>query len=119
MPDLITLIKGIQTAVRPVSITLVLLFLMIYVFGVVFRSQVKRGTELEDKYFSSVTHSMWTCLMHGTFLDEVHSVGADLRDQSKILLFFFLVSILCTNLMLLNMLIGITCEMVHVVKRAE
>jgi len=118
-PELITLIKGISTAIRPVTYTLILLLTLLYVFGVVFRSQMKKGSYLEDTYFSSVIHSISTCLLHATFLDSVSVVAEDIGSESLMLLGIFYLCILLTNLTVLNMLIGITCEMVSVVKQCE
>jgi hypothetical protein len=118
-PELITLIKGISTAIRPVTYTLILLLTLLYVFGIVFRSQTRQGSYLEETYFSSVIHSVTTCLLHATFLDSVSVVARDVQDESLLLLGTFYLCILLTNLTVLNMLIGITCEMVSVVKHFE
>merc|ERR1719277_2286188 len=59
-------------------------------------------------------------LMHGTFLDSVGSKGFEiLREGGIHLLFFFLISIFLTSFLMLNMLIGVVCEMVSAVKHGE
>jgi hypothetical protein len=118
-PELITLIKGISTAIRPVTYTLILLMTLLYVFGIVFRSQIRQGSYLEERYFSSVSRAVSTCLLHATFLDSVALVAEEIREESLFLLGIFYLCILLTNLTVLNMLIGITCEMVSEVKKCE
>ncbi|CAK0838303.1 unnamed protein product [Prorocentrum cordatum] len=63
---------------------------------------------------------MMFLLMHGTFLDSVGSKGLEInREGGLFMLFIFLVYIFMTSFLMLNMLIGVVCEMVSSVKHGE
>lgn len=110
-PELITLLKGLGAAVRSVSSTLGLLFLCMYVFAIIFRQQVD-GNEVLEGYFGTMGDCFWTLLLHGTLLDNVGIVLKDLRENSPALAGVMLLFILLANLTILNMLIGVLCEVV-------
>jgi len=118
VPEVMTLMKGIIRAFRSVMYTILLLVLMLYVFGIVFRSW-SMGTVLEHPYFASVPRSMWTLVMHGTFLDSVSVVMEDIAAYSPTLTFLFFFFILLSSFTVVNMLIGIVCEVITLVKREE
>jgi voltage-gated sodium channel len=120
MPMMMTLLRGITTSLRPVSIAVGLLLIIIYIFSVLFRSLVDPGGFLEREYFPSVTYTMFFLLMHGTFLDSVGTKGFVInREGNYVLLFLFLIYIFMTSFLMLNMLIGVVCEMVSEVKHGE
>merc|ERR1719174_2276958 len=64
MPELMILIKGMLSATRSVFFTLCLLMIIMYVFGIAF-TQLCKDTDIEDDYFSSVAHSMYSLMMYG------------------------------------------------------
>jgi hypothetical protein len=79
-------------------------------------------SEAERVYFPSVSKSMMTLLLHGTFLDSVSVVTTTLAEEPQdpeILVALFIISIFLTSFTVLNMLIGIVCEMVTVVSNVE
>jgi len=120
MPMMMTLLKGITTSIRPVSIAVGLLLIIIYIFSIIFRSLVEPGGILEQEYFPSVTHTMLFLLMHGTFLDSVGTKGFVINSEGgNTLTCVFLLYITTTSVLMLNMLIGVVCEMVSIVKRSE
>ncbi|CAK0819930.1 unnamed protein product [Prorocentrum cordatum] len=120
VPTMMTLLRGITTSIRPVSIAVGLLILIIYLFSIIFRSLVDPGGFLEMEYFPSVTYTMLFLLMHGTFLDSVGAKGFEInREGGIVLMFFFLAYIFMTSFLMLNMLIGVVCEMVSTVKNCE
>ena len=59
MPELLILLKGLVQATRSIFFTLVLLFLVVYVFALVFR-QLTDGTEIGQEFFPTVTTSFCT-----------------------------------------------------------
>jgi len=113
-----TLLKGIVAAFRSVIFTLLLLILMLYVFGIIFRSQAV-GLDIEKKYFHSVPWAMWSLLMHGTFLDNIAEVLEEVLKSSSVLAMVFFVFILLSSFTVMNMLIGIVCEVISKVKQHE
>eukprot|EP00927_Polykrikos_kofoidii_P034699 TRINITY_DN29386_c0_g1_i2.p1 TRINITY_DN29386_c0_g1~~TRINITY_DN29386_c0_g1_i2.p1 ORF type:complete len:911 (-),score=190.03 TRINITY_DN29386_c0_g1_i2:76-2808(-) len=124
IPELIILIKGIFVAGRSVFFTLVLLLIIMYVFAVIFRQLVDNVTDpmsvpnLKDKYFSSVPHSMGSLLLEGVIPDMVEIVK-DCSTQSWILGGLVLSFILLASLTVMNMLVGVLCEVVSVVSSVE
>jgi len=98
-----------------------MLLILIYVFSIVFRSQVRsQGGNLEVIRFPSVMHSMRTLLFHGTFLDSVSLLADEITAESGSFLFCVFVLYICTtSILMLNMLIGVVCEMVSMVKQEE
>jgi len=102
-----------------VFFTLVLLGLILYVFGIIFKSQVQEGSMIQKEYFATVWSSMWHLLMHGTFLDSVSTVAEDVWNANAVLGFTFLIFIFISCLTVMNMLIGIVCEVIDNVKQGE
>lgn len=118
MPELTILIKGMVVACRSVFFTLVLLVLILYVFGIAFK-QLMEDTPAGEMYFRTVPSAMNTLLVHGTLLEGVSSVLEMVRQESFFLLALFLLFILLASLTVMNMLIGILCEVVSVVSAVE
>jgi len=117
-PEVLTMLKGITLAMRSVFFTVLLLIVLVYLFGIIFKTQAEAFPELAPT-FSSVGESMWVLLLHGTFLDAVADVVNVMREVSVSLTFMFLVFIFLSSFTLLNMLIGILCDVVTNVSRRE
>jgi len=117
-PELMIMIKGLLVATRAVTVTLILLTLVIYVFSLLFK-QLMLETESGPRYFSSVPHSMTTLLLHGVFLEEspdlFYAVGSDGIWYAFVLGIF----VLLASFTVLNMLIGVMVENVRVVSVME
>jgi len=112
------LIKGALAASRSVFYTLLLLIAVIYVFSIAF-VQLTANSEVGSKYFKDVVDGMFTLLLRGTYLDEVTEFVADLREFSTALVLLFLLYVLLAAHTLMNMLIGVLCEVVSVVAATE
>mmetsp|Transcript_62186 Transcript_62186/g.103325 ORF Transcript_62186/g.103325 Transcript_62186/m.103325 type:complete len:731 (-) Transcript_62186:86-2278(-) len=122
MPELMILIKGMVAATRSVFFTLVLLLAILYIFAIAF-TQLCDGTEVGAVYFDSILSSMYTLLIVGTFYDNLGDVLSDVGRPSLggHLLFgaLFMLFIALAALMVMNMLIGILCEVVSAVAATE
>jgi len=118
MPELLILVKGMLAAVRSVMFTLLLLFLLIYVFAILFR-QLTKDTLAGDEKFYSIPRSFNTLVMNGVLLDSVGSLMQMLEEEGIILMLFLYVFILLSALTVMNMLIGVLCEVVSAVADAE
>eukprot|EP00927_Polykrikos_kofoidii_P069533 TRINITY_DN6504_c0_g1_i5.p1 TRINITY_DN6504_c0_g1~~TRINITY_DN6504_c0_g1_i5.p1 ORF type:complete len:807 (+),score=156.23 TRINITY_DN6504_c0_g1_i5:102-2522(+) len=124
LPELIILIKGIVVASRSVFFTLVLLGIIMYVFAIVCRQLVGELSDpsaevnLEEKYFDSVTFTMRSLLLYGVLPDMAEIVN-DCLDQSVWLAILVLCFILLASLTVMNMLVGVLCEVVSVVSSVE
>jgi hypothetical protein len=118
MPELMILIKGMVAATRSVFFTMCLLLIVNYVFAIAMR-QLTEGTEAGEQYFNSIPRSMYTLLIHGTFLDDLAAVSDLILESSVLILFVFLMFICVAALMVMNMLIGVLCEVVSKVAETE
>mmetsp|Transcript_52964 Transcript_52964/g.138897 ORF Transcript_52964/g.138897 Transcript_52964/m.138897 type:complete len:715 (+) Transcript_52964:2-2146(+) len=117
-PELLTLIKAMAAALRSVFFTLCLLIVVQYVFAVGF-TQVTAGTHIGIKHFSKVWESMYTLLLRGTLLCNVSPLMDELRAESAIATVMFLVFILIAAITVMNMLVGVLCEVVGTVAATE
>jgi len=126
MPELLILIKGMGASMKSVFYTMLLLCTFMYVFAIAF-TQLTAGTEMGEMYFSGIPKSMITLLLAGTFLDNLGPVLFDIAgdDSSELqgghLIFgiAFLLFICLAALMVMNMLIGVLCEVVQSVADIE
>lgn len=118
MPEVMILVKGIAAATRGVVITLFVLTVLLYVAAVGFR-QMTQGSDVGDEWFTSVPASMHTLLLHGTFQDDITGIARDLQDKAPLLLIPFYMYGLLSAITLMNMLIGILCEVVSNVATDE
>jgi voltage-gated sodium channel len=118
-PEIAVLIKGMLAASRSVLVTMLLLVFLLCVFGLVCRTQAKSDTYLEDLYFGSVGQSMWTLFLHGTLLDSVSVPMNILKERNVGMCIIFTVFVFLSNLTVMNMLIGILCDVVARVKVEE
>jgi len=117
IPELIILIKGIVVASRSVCFTLVLLMLLIYFFAIVFR-QLADDTDVGAEYFKSVPDAMISLLLDGVLPDQSSVVRA-CADQHPFFGIIILLFILLASLTVMNMLVGVLCEVVSVVSSVE
>lgn len=120
VPELLTLLKGMGIAARSVWYTLLLLAIIMYVFGIIFKSQLAepKDEELEGK-FDSIPHSMWTLMFAGCLVDDINGTAEAVMAESFIMGWCFLLYVLLSSLMVLNMLVGVLCAVVTAVAAAE
>eukprot|EP00929_Paragymnodinium_shiwhaense_P108048 TRINITY_DN7437_c1_g1_i1.p1 TRINITY_DN7437_c1_g1~~TRINITY_DN7437_c1_g1_i1.p1 ORF type:complete len:598 (+),score=184.32 TRINITY_DN7437_c1_g1_i1:87-1880(+) len=120
MPELLILIKGMVAAVRSVFFTLLLLVLLVYVFGIYFR-QMTRGFKVGELYFDSISGSMHALLTYGVFCDSVTGIVADFEAETNAyhLLLPYYLFMLLGSFTVMNMLIGVLCEVVSAVASTE
>lgn len=122
MPELLIMIKGIFAALRSVFSSLFLLVIVLYVFAVVFRLLTSGNEYLKDTYFKSVLRSMNSLLVFGVMGDNFGELGRDLAahdDHPYMMVVGFYVFVLLGQLTIMNMLIGILCEVVCATAEVE
>lgn len=117
MPELSILIKGLAIASRGVFFTMFLLLIMVYFFAIVFR-QLSDGQELGQTYFKSVPDAMISLFLDGVLPDQADIVKA-CGDTNTFYGFLMLVFLLASYLMIMNLLVGLLCEVVSVVAAVE
>lgn len=120
VPELLTLLKGMGIAARSVAYTLLLLLIIMYVFGIVFKSQLAEPEDPElQGYFDNIPRSMWTLLFAGCLVDDINSIAEAVLAENWMMGMFFLLFVLIASLMVLNMLVGVLCAVVTAVAAAE
>eukprot|EP00928_Gymnodinium_smaydae_P034482 TRINITY_DN2441_c0_g1_i1.p1 TRINITY_DN2441_c0_g1~~TRINITY_DN2441_c0_g1_i1.p1 ORF type:complete len:665 (-),score=164.75 TRINITY_DN2441_c0_g1_i1:38-2032(-) len=117
-PELLILVKGIAVAARSVFFTLVLLAIIIYLFAIAFVQLTEDTPDISQQYFPTVPDAMVTLLLHGALPDMADFV-IDVSTSSIFNAFFALFFILLSSLTVLNMLVGVLCEVVSVVSSVE
>jgi len=119
VPELVILIKGLVAAARSVFFTLMLLLVLLYVFSIAFKQLTDgMGTEVTG-HFPDVASGMNTLWFYGTLLEEVTSLANTLKAESIGLVFLLDLYILAAALLVMNMLIGVLCEVVSAVASSE
>eukprot|EP00929_Paragymnodinium_shiwhaense_P110756 TRINITY_DN7799_c0_g5_i1.p1 TRINITY_DN7799_c0_g5~~TRINITY_DN7799_c0_g5_i1.p1 ORF type:complete len:721 (-),score=173.72 TRINITY_DN7799_c0_g5_i1:204-2366(-) len=117
MPELMILVKGIMVACRSVFFTLCLFTLIMYVFGIAF-TQLMEDSEIGKQYFPTVPEAMNSLLLFGTLPDQERIV-TDVGSTHWVFRILILLYILLASLTVMNMLIGVLCEVVSVVSEVE
>eukprot|EP00403_Amphidinium_massartii_P017237 CAMPEP_0178419846 /NCGR_PEP_ID=MMETSP0689_2-20121128/25822_1 /TAXON_ID=160604 /ORGANISM="Amphidinium massartii, Strain CS-259" /LENGTH=696 /DNA_ID=CAMNT_0020041299 /DNA_START=52 /DNA_END=2139 /DNA_ORIENTATION=+ len=118
VPEFAVLVRSLTSALRAVFCVICLLLLFVYVNAIYF-TVFAVGTGLEKTYFPDVPTSMKTLLVRGTLLDEITEVMDDLGSSSPALLVVFILFVIISACILLNMLIGVLCEVVNVTAAVE
>jgi len=112
MPELLILIKGMIASVRSVFFTMLLIFLILYVFSILFR-QLTDGSDLGATYFPSMTTTANNLVVRGVFFQDAGDMQLDfVKDNQQHLLFCYYLFVLLATLTVLNMLIGVLCEVI-------
>lgn len=120
LPELVTMVKGMRIASRAVASSLLMIAILIYVFAIILHMLVaKDGVE----QFSTLPWCMWTLLLDGTFMDSTGARLTALIEDATVntvaAAVFLLLFILLSAMTVMNMLIGILCEVVSAVAEQE
>merc|ERR1740116_540135 len=113
------MLNGIGIAMGSVVYTLFLLAILTYVFAILMRNLVSHRSEIEETYFPSVPQSMISLMIFATFLDDAGAFLIDVEDESLPCFLLSWVYIPLASMALLNMLVGIMCEVVTEVATVE
>jgi len=118
VPELMTMVRGVMASTRSVALASILLFGIMYVFGIALR-QLTDESAVGEQLFESVPEAMTTLLIDGVFLDKFGRVIRKLGDQSIWSACTFQIFVCLATLTVMNMLIGIVCELVANVAAME
>jgi len=77
------------------------------------------GSEIGEEYFYSVPSSMHALLLHGTLMDEMADIVNGLGASNPFFPVVFYLFLLISSLTVMNMLIGVLCEVVAAVAATE
>lgn len=121
LPELMILIKGMITAMKSVLYVMCLLIIILYVFAIAFTqlADTDETVVIRDAYFQNVLLSMYSLLIYGTFLDDLSQFCDDIRAESIPILILVFIFICLSALTVMNMLIGVLCEVVSAVAETE
>eukprot|EP00929_Paragymnodinium_shiwhaense_P052965 TRINITY_DN2651_c0_g7_i1.p1 TRINITY_DN2651_c0_g7~~TRINITY_DN2651_c0_g7_i1.p1 ORF type:complete len:863 (+),score=244.71 TRINITY_DN2651_c0_g7_i1:232-2820(+) len=126
MPELFVMLKGLFAAARTVIFTLLLLAGLIFLFGIIFR-QLTAKTELGALAFPTIFDSMYFLLVYGTLrgpsgwlaTDVQASVISQTPGGGPVLTGVFFIFVLMASVLLMNMLIGVLCDVVTTTATSE
>jgi hypothetical protein len=118
MPELLFMLKGILAAARSVGFTFVMMFGVLFICGISCR-QLSDGMGIGMKYFPSVLESMYSLFFYGALLDSAGTMMTDLLEESWLCGFIFAIVILLGALTMMNMLVGVLCEVMSSVAQKE
>mmetsp|Transcript_33679 Transcript_33679/g.77751 ORF Transcript_33679/g.77751 Transcript_33679/m.77751 type:complete len:502 (+) Transcript_33679:121-1626(+) len=120
-PELLTLVRGMARAMQSVAWILLFLLIVTYVFAIIFTSQL--GTpgytpppDSEDQtapeLFSDMGSGMMSLFTHGILGDNLHYFLLTLQQDSVLLMWCGMIFMILCGISLLNMLIGILCQVI-------
>eukprot|EP00929_Paragymnodinium_shiwhaense_P070484 TRINITY_DN35691_c0_g1_i1.p1 TRINITY_DN35691_c0_g1~~TRINITY_DN35691_c0_g1_i1.p1 ORF type:complete len:667 (-),score=154.21 TRINITY_DN35691_c0_g1_i1:160-2160(-) len=126
-PELMAMIKGLKVASRAVSSALMMLVLLVYVFAIIMYMLLSDVPDVDDEHhnlirirFESVMMVMWTLIVDATFLDGIGVCSRAILETKNYLAFVvLLIFVLGSAMTVMNMLIGVLCEVVTAVAEAE
>eukprot|EP00928_Gymnodinium_smaydae_P036561 TRINITY_DN25536_c0_g1_i1.p1 TRINITY_DN25536_c0_g1~~TRINITY_DN25536_c0_g1_i1.p1 ORF type:complete len:643 (-),score=164.91 TRINITY_DN25536_c0_g1_i1:153-1868(-) len=118
MPELLILVRGMAAATRSVCYSLCLLIVLMYIFGIIFVNMMK-DTEAGVEFFATVPGSMNSLLTFGVFWDGIGDILGSLSMEGSLYYFTFLIFVMLAALMVMNLLIGVLCEVVSGVSATE
>jgi len=133
LPELMVMITGMVTAAASVGYTLGLLMILTYVFAIALRNLVPAAEDpevceekyplsdgcIEVLYFESVPEAMHNLIIFGTFLDALSDFMWAVKEQSPPCLVLLWIYIALASLTVMNMLIGVLCEVISAVAQEE
>lgn len=127
LPEIMTLVKGMVAAVSAVSWVLLFMALFMYVFAILFTSSIASpGASESDidafRMFASMGDSLMTLFTNGVLGDNLaQAIEAILEiPQDGLWLFWmFSVFLMICGITLMNLLIGVLCQVIDTTARAE
>jgi len=123
-PELVTMIKGLVRSLRAISSSMILIGLMVYVWAIMMHMLLKEEHEFNKKLwdesmlgFATITQCIWTLLMDGTLmLDNSAPLMTSLLFSGQFNYIvagaFFMLYALLSAMLILQMLIGVLCDVV-------
>jgi len=119
LPGLMTMSKAMLAGTRAAGAAVLMLVLLIYVFAIAMYSLLKHEPTVVH-HFGGVGASSWTLLLNALLMDGIEPVFADLRRINAVVPIIVLgVFILISVFIVLNMMLGIFCEVVAKVAECE
>jgi hypothetical protein len=120
-PELVIMVKGMLTAVASVMYCLGLLIMITYVFSIALTQISDREYEggVWETYYTSVPHAMYTLAVYGLFGDNLAEFCDMNRVENTACLIIVTIYVVLASMTVLNMLIGILCQVISAVAVEE
>jgi voltage-gated sodium channel len=116
VPELLVLIKGMAAAGRSVAVFCILWFIIVYVFGILFKQLISEyGDPNVDRYsFRNVWTTMELLLLRGVLPAQANLVG-DVSAHGPWLWPIIMGFVILVSLTLLNMLVGVMVDAIAII----
>lgn len=113
-PELLAMLRGVRAASRAVGSALMMLIVLTYLFSILMHMILNYSEE--DPEYERLGDVMWTLLMDGVFLDSIGKLTRQfIAGDQWIALAIFMLFVLASAMTVMNMLIGVLCEVVSAV----
>eukprot|EP00929_Paragymnodinium_shiwhaense_P040753 TRINITY_DN21227_c0_g1_i1.p1 TRINITY_DN21227_c0_g1~~TRINITY_DN21227_c0_g1_i1.p1 ORF type:complete len:646 (+),score=118.26 TRINITY_DN21227_c0_g1_i1:68-2005(+) len=113
MPELMIMIKGVLTGLRSVAASLILLAAVTYLFAILFR-QLAADTVVGAELFANVPEAAYSLFIQSCLPDNGDALDMLFFERWDLgLLFILFLGV--ASLTIMNMLIGVMCEVMRVV----
>eukprot|EP00397_Hematodinium_sp_SG-2012_P015482 GEMP01015767.1.p1 GENE.GEMP01015767.1~~GEMP01015767.1.p1 ORF type:complete len:368 (+),score=66.38 GEMP01015767.1:525-1628(+) len=123
IPSMMIVIKGMHAMTRAMFYAFILLVIMLYACSILFMFFARGAPEFKGIYNGALPLVMYTLFHKGTFLDDSADLLVVLRDSSStlanIMFYVVLLYMMGSTWLLLNMLIGVSCEVASATKERE
>jgi hypothetical protein len=130
LPELMIMVKGMVTATSSVVYSLGLLMIITYVFAIAVRNLLPTKTEeecmleyeddcIENQFFPNVPQSMHNLIIFASFCDDLQPFMWALKAQMPPILVLAWIYVALASLTVMNMLIGVLCEVISAVALEE
>jgi len=117
-PELLYQIRAMAAAGRSVSTAVILLLFWTYLMAIIISMFYGKDMKFRKNY-GTVLEASYSLIMQGTLLDDCTDAFRALGDGDVGLWIIFTLYVLCSSWMLLNMLLGVMCEVVTITKNTE
>merc|ERR1719456_2044539 len=90
-----------------------------YVCAIALVNVVGKDSYIQEKYFPNVRESIHNLIIFGTFLDALSDFILAVKAESPVCFIFTWIYISLASLTVMNMLIGVLCEVISAVAEEE
>lgn len=128
LPELMTLVKGMVEAAKTVWVVFMFLFFLMFVFALIFISLIGEPWYVQPEdaevstaktMFGDLGSAMLALFTHGVLWDNLYQALMEIKQEGYLLMLFFLFFSLVSGMCLLNMLIGVLCQVMHQTSHRE
>jgi len=119
IPELMMLVKAMLIAITSVLYVMGLLVVVTYIAGIACTQLSVETVDARELYFLNVPHSMYSLIIYATLLDNLADFCNAVRAESIPVLIVVFIFMFAACLTLMNMLLGVLCEVISEVAGNE